>query len=222
MKKFFKMEGKFFNAVSKVADLLWLNVLTVLCCLPVVTAGAALTAMYSVTLPMVKNEEGYITRSFFKAFAGNFLQATAIWLVILAGSAVIWVDVHILGNYAPQFTDWLLIPMCFIVLVLAAVFLYAFPLQAYFENTVRATMGNALKMAVAHLPYTVVFLILQAMPVIVIYYVSNPGLLVALGWGLAGIAYLCSYAYRGIFRRYEAGEDGQELGKAPAAEEKER
>ena len=58
MKNFFKMEGKFFNILSKIADLLWLNLLTILCCVPVITAGASITAMYSVTLAMVKNEEG--------------------------------------------------------------------------------------------------------------------------------------------------------------------
>ncbi|MCM1104493.1 MAG: YesL family protein [Clostridium sp.] len=207
MKNFFKMEGKFFNILSKIADLLWLNVLTIVCCIPVITAGASITAMYSVTIPMVKNEEGYLTRDFFKAFARNFFQATAMWAVILAGALVILADVHIIGNYAPQFQMWLLIPMCFIVIVLLALFLYAFPLQAYFKNTVRGTLGNALKLAIAHLPYTVVFLILQAMPWIVIYYVTNIGFLVALGWGFAGIGYLCSFAYRGIFRKYEAGEE---------------
>lgn len=207
MKNFFKMEGKFFNILSRIADLLWLNVLTIVCCIPVITAGASITAMYSVTIPMVKNEEGYLTRDFFKAFARNFLQATAMWTVILAGALVILADIHIIGNYAPQFQTWLLIPMCFIVIVLLALFLYAFPLQAYFKNTVRGTLGNALKLAIAHLPYTVVFLILQAMPWIVIYYVTNIGFLVALGWGFAGIGYLCSFAYRGIFRKYEAGEE---------------
>ncbi len=210
MKKFFMMEGKFFNVLSKIADLLWLNVLTILCCVPVITAGASITAMYSVTLAMVKNEEGYLTKSFFKAFAANFLPATAMWAVILGGGLVILADVYIIGNYAPQFKVWLLVPMCFIVIVLLALFLYVFPLQAYFKNTIRGTMGNALRLAVAHLPYTIVFLILQAMPVVVIYYVTNIGFLAALGWGFAGIGYLCSFAYRGIFHKYEVHEEEEE------------
>ena len=184
MKNFFRMEGKFFYILNKIADLLWLNVLTIICCIPIITAGASITAMYSVTLPMVKNEEGYLTRDFFKAFARNFLQSTAMWAVILCGALIILADVYIIGNYAPQFKVWLLIPMCFIVIVLLALFLYAFPLQAYFKNTIRGTLGNALKLAVAHLPYTIIFLILQAMPFIVIYYVTNIGFLVALAGAL--------------------------------------
>lgn len=197
-------EGKILLIVNKFVNLLWLNILTILCCLPVLTAGASITAMYNITLAMVKEEDGYITKSFFKAFKSNFRQATAMWLVILAGALVLLLDVHIIGNYAPQFMNYLLIPMCFVLLVIVALFLYAFPLQAYFHNTIKGTLGNALKLAFVHLPYTVVFLILQAMPWIVVFYVTNIGWLVAAGWGMSGIAYLCSYAYRGIFHKYEA------------------
>lgn len=210
MKNYFKMEGKIVNGLTKLANLLWLNILTVVCCVPVITAGASLTAMYSITLAMVRDEEGYITRSFFKAFKNNFLQATAMWLIILAGVIILGLDVFIIGNYAPQFMNYLLIPMCFMSIVLIALYLYIFPLQAYFSNSVKGTLANALKLALAHLPYTVVFLLLQIMPWIVIIYVSNQGLMFAMGWGTAGIAYLCSYAYRGIFGKYEKPiEDGQ-------------
>lgn len=213
MKKFFSMEGKFFNGMTKLANLLWLNILLVICCIPVVTAGAAITAMYSVTLPMTKDEEGYITRSFFKAFKSNFFQATAMWLIILAGAAVLLLDVHIVGNYLTDYIGVMLIPMCFIFLVLVALYLYAFPLQAYFKNTIRGTLGNALKLALVHLPYTIVFVLLQVMPWVVIAKVSNPGLLVAFGWGIAGIAYISSFAYRGIFQKYESAPETENGGQ---------
>lgn len=210
MKKFFNMEGKFFNGMTKLANLLWLNILVVICCIPVITAGAAITAMYSVTMPMTRDEEGYITRSFFKAFKSNFLQATAMWLIILAGAAVLLLDVHIVGNYLTQFMGVLLIPMCFLSLVLLALYLYAFPLQAYFANTIKGTLGNALRLAVVHLPYTLIFVLLQIMPWVVIAKVSNPGLLIAMCWGIAGIAYICSFAYRGIFHKYEGTQEEPE------------
>lgn len=220
MKKFFSMEGKFFNGMTKLANLLWLNILFVICCIPVITAGAAITAMYSVTLPMTRDEEGYITRSFFKAFKSNFLQATAMWLIVLAGAAVLLMDVHIVGNYLTDYIGVMLIPMCFIFLVLVALYLYAFPLQAYFKNTIKGTLGNALKLALVHLPYTVIFVLLQIMPWIVIAKVSNPGLLVAFGWGIAGIAYISSFAYRGIFQKYESEPENTDEVRDDAEENK--
>ncbi len=206
MKKFFGMEGKLFNALTKLANLLWLNILTVICCVPVVTAGAALTAMYSVTIPMTRNEESYITRSFFKAFKSNFLQATAMWLVVLAGVVVLLLDIHIVGNYLPQFAWVMLVPMCAIFLILVAIYLYAFALQAYFKNSIKGTLGNSLKLAVAHLPYSLIFILLQAMPWIIVIFMNDATIIFALGWGLAGIGYLCSFAYKGIFDKYAAPE----------------
>lgn len=50
--------------MNKVADLCILNIICLVCCIPIVTAGASITAMYYVTLKMVRNEEAYIVRSF--------------------------------------------------------------------------------------------------------------------------------------------------------------
>ncbi len=76
MNRFFNMDNKFFVFMGRVADLLLLNFLCILCCIPVVTAGASITALYYVTLKMARDEESYIARSFFHSFKQNFKQAT--------------------------------------------------------------------------------------------------------------------------------------------------
>ena len=76
MGHFFSMDNKFFTFMGRVADLCILNIICLICCIPIVTAGASITAMYYVTLKMVRNEEAYIVRSFFKSFKENFKQAT--------------------------------------------------------------------------------------------------------------------------------------------------
>ena len=73
--------------LNRVTDLLVLNLLALLMCLPVVTVGASLTAMHYVLLKLVRDEEGYIAKSFFRSFKRNFLQATVIWLIF----AALWV-----------------------------------------------------------------------------------------------------------------------------------
>lgn len=81
MDKIFNLDSPVMQALNKVADLIWLNILTMVCCIPIITVGAALTAQHYVVLKMVRNREGYITRSFFKSFKANFKQATCIWLI---------------------------------------------------------------------------------------------------------------------------------------------
>ena len=67
----FSMDNPFFQFIGKLVDLVWLNILTLVCCLPVFTAGAALSAMYSVLIKMALKEDGVITKPFFRAFKEN-------------------------------------------------------------------------------------------------------------------------------------------------------
>ena len=71
----FSVDGKFAQFMGKLADIIILNVLLVVCSIPIVTAGAAATAFYYVMLKLVKNEESYVFRSFLKAFRENFKQS---------------------------------------------------------------------------------------------------------------------------------------------------
>ena len=98
MDKLFNMDNKFFTVMGHVADLMILNIVFLICCLPVVTIGASLTALHYVTLKMARNEESYIVRSFFKSFKQNFRQATIINLIMLAVGAVLYVDLNIVTN----------------------------------------------------------------------------------------------------------------------------
>lgn len=90
--KFFNLDSPVMQALGKMADLMWLNILTLICCIPVVTAGASLTAMHYMALKIVRNEECYITKGFFKSFKENFKQATLIWLLMVIVIAVLTGD----------------------------------------------------------------------------------------------------------------------------------
>ena len=107
MNKVFNFEGPVFTFLSRLADLFWLNLLYILCCLPVITAGAATTALFYVTLKMAKDEEGYITRSFFKSFKDNFIQATLIWAAFLVVFVIMYLDFRIAngGSMAEVLSD---------------------------------------------------------------------------------------------------------------------
>ena len=93
MDKLFNMDNKFFSFMGRAADLFMLNVVFVICCLPVVTIGASLTALHYVTLKMARNEESYIIRSFFKSFKQNFKQATGMWMLFLVAFFILSVDI---------------------------------------------------------------------------------------------------------------------------------
>lgn len=143
------------RVLSKIADMICLNFMWLVCCIPIVTIGASTTALYTVMLKLVKNEEGYVFRGFFKAFKSNFKQSTIIWLILLLLGIVWIVDFRVAGMMPGM--AGIVFSAIFLVLgfFLLSVLIYIFPLTARYENGIKATFKNALILTIARLPYTV-------------------------------------------------------------------
>lgn len=201
--------------MSKVADLCILNIICVVCCIPVITAGASITAMYYVTLKMVRNEEAYILRSFFKSFKQNFKQATIINLIMLLIGVVLYVDLNVskaMQGGAGQIFQVIFMAFGLIYFIL---FLYVYPVLARFYNTIKNTIKNALFMAIRHFPYTVVMVIIAVCPLLLLlvksYQIQSTLFVLFLLMGFALIAYCNSYFLAKIFDIYMPKEEaGQE------------
>ncbi len=199
--------------LGRVADLIILNLIATVFCIPVVTAGASLTALYYVTLKMVKDEESYLFRSFWKSFKENFRQATVIWLLILLFAAIIGLDIYMM-RVATQiaFPKVLKIMIGVVVVMFLMTLVYVFPVLARFENTVSHTIKNAFLMSIISLPKTLLILILHAVMILPLLF---PRYLPAvMMFGLSGPAFLSSYLLRSTFRKFEPQEE-TEGGVAP-------
>lgn len=208
MRKFFDVDGPLFSGLSRLADLFWLNVLFLVCCVPVVTIGASASALYYVTLKMVKNEEGYITRSFFKAFKDNLRQATGIWLIAMVVGAVLlgdWLIINgtlVNSDMIPEMARKVLLVLILIVLLVYVFTLrYVFPLLAKFDNTVKNTLKNALLISIRHLPYTAVLVAIPIAAAVAVYFYAAVGLVMIL-IGFSTIAYFSSKLFVKIFANY--------------------
>ena len=215
MGRFFSMDNKFFTFMNKVADLCILNIICLVCCIPIVTAGASITAMYYVTLKMVRNEEAYIVRSFFKSFKDNFKQATIINLIMIAVGAVLYLDLNVAKNMPGSAGQIFHVIFMAFVLIYFILFLYVYPVLARFYNTIKNTIKNALFMAIRHLPYTVVMVLIAVCPLLLLlvksYQIQSTLFVLFLLMGFALIAYCNSYFLAKIFDNYMPKEEaGQE------------
>ena len=200
--KIFDLDSPLMNVLNKMADLMWLNILTLICCIPIVTAGAAFTAMHYVALKMVRNEESYITRSFFKSFKTNFRQATLIWLMILFIAAILGGDYYIITKSGIEFSSVLIVLiMAAAVLVICAA-LYVFPTLAKFDNTIMGTIRNAFIMSILQLPKTVVMFVMVFFPLI-IYLVSLRLIPIIFLFGFSLPAYASAMLYNKFFQKLE-------------------
>ena len=200
--KFFDMDSPFMRVLNRVGDLMIMNFLMILCCIPVITAGAAFTAMHYVLLKIVRGEEGYLIKGFFKSFKQNFRQATTIWLLMLL-VILVYVGDSLIFNYSGlTFPKPLVIAVVAVAVLLAMAAVYVFPLQARFENTVKNTLKNAMILAFVNLPKTLLTVGCYVLPPVIAYF-SNYALLFVFLFGISAPAYAAAWIYSGIFKKLE-------------------
>ena len=206
MDRLFNMDNKFFVFMGRVADLIILNLLCILCCLPIVTAGASVTAMFYVTLKMARNEESYIVRSFFKSFKENFKQAAIINIIMLLAGILLYIDMTISRSMEGALGSVLTIIFMIILLLYAMLFIYIYPVLAKFYNTVKNTFTNAFLMSIRHLPYTILMIVVSLVP-LAVFFIPNAQLqstvlLILFLLGFSAIAYCNSHFLGRIFGNY--------------------
>lgn len=202
MGRFFDLESPLMRVLNRVADLMILNLLMIVCCIPVITIGAAVTAMHYVILKMVRGEEGYLVKGFFKSFRENFKQATLIWLMMLVIIAVYIGDTVILLFSGLTFPKPLTIAVIAVGIIIALIAMYVFPLLARFENTIRNTVKNAALIAVGNLPKTILMAVIYVLPLVVVYFSTYAMLFVFL-FGISVPAYGAAWLYSNIFKKFE-------------------
>lgn len=201
MRDFFTQDSPFNVVMTKIFDIVLLNFLWLLCSIPIITFGASTTALYTVTLKMVKNEEGPIIKSFFKAFKTNFKCSLPLTLIMLVALGVLTADLHILsdGSKGGSFAYGVCI---FMLVVWAVVYTYVFPLAAKFVNTTKNYISNSIKLAFTNLNVTMAMTVLNIAPVALL--VFTPEIFSKIFWiwlvvGTGAVAYVNSIFLVRIF-----------------------
>lgn len=202
--KLFNLDSPIMQFLTKLADLFILNILFMLCCIPIVTIGASLTALYTVTLKAARNEESYITASFFRAFKDNFKISTLAWLIVLAAGIILSLDFRFSTVLPAPVSKIMRVAVIALSIVYFLLVTYLFPYIARFENTLLHSFKNAFLLSVAHLPYTLLLFVIAVLAGVFTFITGFQvsGFL----WfvlGFSGIAYLNSLLFRRIFAKYE-------------------
>lgn len=206
MGRFFNLDSPLMTFLSKMADLMILNLLTLLCCLPIITAGDAMTALYYMTIKMVKNEECYIVKGYFKSFRENFKQATVIWLIALAVGLILAGDFMILRNSTLSFGKVIMVLITVVAVIYLFTMIYIFPVLSRFENSVKNTIRNSFLMSILNLPKSILLIIINLIPAILIL-VTMQAMPLLILFGFSVPAYVASMLFVKIFKRFEPDEE---------------
>ena len=205
MRNFFNLDSPFMIFLSDLTDVVILNVLCLICCIPIITIGPSVTAMHYVTLKMVREEEGYVLKSFFKAFKENFKQSIIVWMGFLVITLVFFLDYKILKASGIEQNKIYIMIIGAIYLLVCLTVMYIFPLLCRFENTLKQTVKNAIFMSILHIFKTIIMAVIYVVPFILLplHYNLIPIFLII---GLSGPAYLNSFIWKSIFKKYEPEE----------------
>lgn len=205
--KLFNLDSPVMVFLTKVANLMILNLLTIICCIPIITVGPAVTALYYVTIKMARGDEPYIVKSYFKSFKENFKQATILWIVMLALIIVLILDWEVVvlmmsGTGAKIMKVVLGVVTIFFVMTA----LYIFPVLSRFENTIKQTVKNAFLISIMSLPKTVVIILIHLLPLglLLLTIQALPFLFLL---GMPAVAYLSSMMFVRVFKKFEPEEE---------------
>lgn len=211
--KFFSVDSPFYRFISKLWDLVQLNFLWLLCSIPIVTMGASTVAACSVALKMAEDTEGYIARSFFKAFKENLKCGIPLGLLELVAVYAVYLDFQFWG--ATESVGFLIAGII-AVFVFTMGFIYAFPLMARYENTLIRTLKNSYDISTRYFLRTLFTAFIMAVEVLLFLW-NTMLMFIGILVGPAIVIYtICAFAIR-LFRLIEkesgtASGSGEQIG----------
>ena len=159
---FFNPKSTATRFLTGLCNLIIVNLLFILTCIPIFTIGASLTSLYRITIAILAGDNPSIFKDYFKAFRDNFLKATLLELFYAAVSAFFIFEVVMVNTMMSPDLSWVqYIPYFFLILILAHT-LYSFPLLAWFEESFGQILKNALLLSITNLPVTIMYVVITA------------------------------------------------------------
>lgn len=200
--RFFDYDSPLMQFLTKVANLMIINGLTILCCLPIVTIGAALTAAHYMCMKMVRNEDGPIVKGYFKSFKESFKQATPVWLILLVIILILLGDYLIIYHSGITFPYWFKVALAAVAFIGLFEWIMVFPVMGKFYNTPLRTLKNALIISIAKFPVTLVLIVLNGIFIFLMIYAIQVLPLVLL-FGITVPAYVGAMMLNKYFKKLE-------------------
>lgn len=183
MKEPFNLNSPWVQRFAMLTNLVMLNILWLVCCIPVFTAGAATSALYYTVFQYHTKMDDAVLRPFFRAFKENFRQSTILLLPLFAVLALLVFDmIYLVSHGTGTAVLFLLIVAIFFI---TGIMVHLFPLIARFDMRAKALIRTALSLVVLHLPATFLVIALTILPVFLL--VFQPSLFLRLGVAWAGV-----------------------------------
>ena len=203
MTRIFNYDSKFSRIMIKLCYACFLNLLWMLCSIPIITIGASTTALWYASLKIVRNEEYNAAGMFFRSFRQNFKQATVLWLIMLVFGLFlggdIWILLHLRSSTTGSIAVFWTILLALVIaasVIYVIILLWVFPLLASVENTNLAMLKNSFLIGTHYLFATILMFAIYFAMAYVIISIFTPMFL--MGEGLCAL--LCAWLINRVLR----------------------
>ena len=159
------VDSPFMEKANDISDLLIVNILYFIVCIPIFTIGAATSALYYTSF-CYQDKKPHGGMTFLRAFKENFKNGTILFFLLLIPGLLIALDYYL--SFTMQYSGYktmivVLIPISVIYLLVTP---QAFLLQSHFNNTVLGQLRNALLLSLGYLPRAFLVSVLMISPIV--------------------------------------------------------
>ena len=159
---FFDPKSKATRFLTSLCNLLLLNLIFIVSCIPVITIGAAVTSLYRITIAILAGDNPSVIKDYFRCYRENFLKATGLLLLYSVLTAFFVFEIYMIRTMLDPSFQWTAFFPFFFILVIVASSFYSFPLLAWFDESFKQILKNSLLIALTNLPVTIMYMAISA------------------------------------------------------------
>lgn len=202
----FSSDGWFARIFGTIGDIIVVNILFIICSIPIFTMGASMSAMYYTLLKKQRTgETGGIIKLFFRGFKDNFKKSTIAWLLFLLIAFVFSLDFNLFGKGGPQENKLMYYTSVIFFILICFIAIYLFPVISAFENSLKNLIIQSIYMAAKNFIFTILIMILYTLPAY--FLLASPqvfmvGIFILIVCGFGLIAYVSSFMFIKAFSPY--------------------
>ncbi len=205
VRSMFSIDGKLWRLLSKMADLILVNLIFIIFSIPIITIGASKTALYDVSRRIRRDEEGAIFRNFFFSFKEHFKKSTIAWLLYIISMVIVLVNLYACTLIEMGWMTTLFMMVAAMVLIIVNItFVYTIMLVIHYNDSVKISLLKGCALAIANFPFTIVIMILEIMPLILLFFYTNYWIYIITFFVVIGFSlmeFVNSYLFDRIMKR---------------------
>lgn len=178
MNNWLNPDNAFFTFMGKAFDMLVLNVIWLVLCMPVITIVPATTAMYYAVVKVIRRERSYAIKEFFRSFKRNFKQGAVFSVVAVVAIFVMYIDFRyaaMLVEQGESMGSTYLGIFIIVAVLLCSIYAYICPVLSRFDMKLGGLFKTSFLLATRHFPTTVLLLVLMV-AVLLGSYILLPGI----------------------------------------------